>query len=68
MTYDPPMAKESTLNIRIDASDRELLEAAAKADDRPVSSLARRILAAWVNGTPPPDRSAVEIALANRKP
>lgn len=56
MLYDQPMTKESTLNIRLDADIREALELAAKADDRPVSSIARRILTAWVMGDPMPAR------------
>ncbi len=61
------MPKEITLNIRMDADERDLLALAAKADDRPVSSLARRVLVAWLRGDDMPDRQAVERELQRRE-
>lgn len=42
------MTKTEPLGIRLDPVEREALERAAKADDRPVSALARKILAEWL--------------------
>lgn len=36
------------LGIRLDPDEREALGRAAKADDRPISSLARKIIVAWL--------------------
>ena len=42
------MAKEFNLNIRLDEAEMDALKRAAADDDRPVSALARRVLAAWL--------------------
>jgi hypothetical protein len=42
------MQNEAALHIRLPAAVREELEKAAKADDRPVTALARRILTDWL--------------------
>jgi uncharacterized protein (DUF1778 family) len=48
MPYDAPMPKETFLNIRLEADERAALKAAADADERTVSSLARKIILDWL--------------------
>jgi uncharacterized protein (DUF1778 family) len=42
------MDKDASLSIRISAADRAALERAAKAEDRPITGLVRKIIADWL--------------------
>lgn len=46
--YISGMAKTDTLGVRLDPNEKAALERAAAADDRPVSALARKIIAEWL--------------------
>ena len=48
MPYAQPMAKDVTLTIRLETSEREALERAAVADERSASFLARRAIVAML--------------------
>ena len=42
-----------TFSIRLSDQEREALERAAKADDRPVTAMARKIIADWLKRRQP---------------
>lgn len=42
------MAKTDTLGVRLDPNEKAALGRAAAADDRPMSALARKIIAEWL--------------------
>lgn len=48
MAYTQTMAKEPALGIRLEASERKALENAAKADQRPLSAMSRKIIVDWL--------------------
>ncbi len=48
MSYTAPMTKEPALGIRLEADEKAALEAAAKADQRPLSAMGRKIIADWL--------------------
>ena len=43
-----PSLKSDVLGIRLEASERDALERAARRDDRPVSTMARKIILDWL--------------------
>ena len=47
LSYVSDMATQ-TFSIRMTDEERQALERAAKADDRPVASLARKIISDWL--------------------
>ncbi len=47
------MASPAPLSIRFEPAMRRALERAAKADDRPVSALVRKIIADWLAARKP---------------
>ena len=53
------MAKDPALGIRLETDEREALERAAKADERALSAMGRKILVEWLrtNGWMPERRS-----------
>jgi predicted DNA-binding protein len=69
------VAKDVTLNIRMDLEHRDRLAALAEADRRSVSALARLVLEAWMDGEELPAakltsegrRLAVERELSRRE-
>jgi len=67
------VAKDVTLNIRMDIEHRDRLAALAEADKRSVSALARLVLEAWMDGEELPPaktaarRLAVERELSRRE-
>jgi len=48
MSYTAPMTKEPALGIRLEADEKAALETAAKADQRPLSAMGRKIIADWL--------------------
>jgi uncharacterized protein (DUF1778 family) len=42
------MTKTANLHLRLEPDERDALEAAARADDRTVSQLARKIISEWL--------------------
>ena len=42
------MVKTDPIGVRLDPSEREALERAAKVDERPMSALARKVLVDWL--------------------
>lgn len=44
------MAKDPALGIRLESDERAALERAAKADERPLSAMGRKILVEWLRG------------------
>ena len=48
MPYAQPVARDVTLTIRLEAAEREALERAGKAEDRPASYFMRRATRAWL--------------------
>lgn len=46
--YIGGMPKIAPIGIRLSADERAALDAAARSDDRSISSLARRIIAEWL--------------------
>ena len=67
MSYAQDAAKNSTLNMRIDGEVRDALQRAADADDRSLSYVAHKVLAAWARGEPMPARTAVARELGRRE-
>ncbi len=53
MAYSP-----TPLSIRFDSTTRRALERAARADDRPVSALVRKIVADWLARKPAEKRAS----------
>ncbi|KAA5603718.1 ribbon-helix-helix protein, CopG family [Roseospira marina] len=45
---DGPMAKTLPVSVRMDPETKKAVEAAARDDDRPVSSMIERILKLWL--------------------
>jgi uncharacterized protein (DUF1778 family) len=48
MTYSASMPKEPALGIRLEPDEKAALEVAARADDRSLSAMGRKIIAAWL--------------------
>ena len=65
------MTKELNLNIRLDEAEMDALKRAAADDDRPVSTLARRVLIAWLregNWLAEKRQAAVSVEAERRRP
>lgn len=48
LCYTFHMTKTEPIGVRLEPEERAAIEAAAAADDRPVSSLMRRIIVEWL--------------------
>lgn len=48
MQYAAPMTKEPALGVRLEAHEKAALERAAKADQRPLSAMIRKITTEWL--------------------
>ena len=48
LRYDGSMKKLTPIAIRLEPRERDALEQAARADDRALSAMARRIIAEWL--------------------
>ena len=64
------MAKDPALGIRLEPDERDALERAAKADDRPLSAMGRKILVEWLrtNGWMPERRQVPREPGRGRQP
>jgi hypothetical protein len=69
MTYAAPMTKEPALGVRLESHEKAALERAAKADQRPLSAMIRKITTEWLraNGWLEPERLAVEREMSRRE-
>ncbi len=58
LLYGASMAKDAALGIRLEPDERDALESAAKADERALSAMGRKIIVEWLrtNGWMPERR------------
>jgi hypothetical protein len=54
------MDKDTFITFRLPSADRAALERAAKADDRPMTAFARKIITDWLRANKPAPRKASE--------